>query len=741
MTTTTRASTDNSRAPNTGFSYGPMTKRWRRRTLIMAVVFWAVAAFAPTALGLGEPWRAFGAGLVVPGASMLYSIPALDQTFGATTVLGHAALLLVEVIAVAWLLRRRAPVVAVAVALAGLGAIVAGVAAAPVAVVVAGHVAGFLGVLVSCFWAFGLRLIPHADFVTLPVIVVATAALGAGLTAHHGSAAHTGHPVADHQPTSGPMTWVPVAAFILAVTAVALMALKEARIRRAATLVRAERERLLAQSPQPPGPARTDVVPLGTHDSPIVGEAGPDELKLLRYLMSTALQPVDNWDSYDKEIPAGPVSRLRYQLNALGWALATYNYTYTPAYSGALTRAQVMLFERMQRKEVWGYWYWQNLLGNYDFFKRRADPIDVPQNIMFSGYLNLQLGMFKHATGDDRYDRPGALVFDWSARQRFAFDHSRINDITLRNFDQDLCLWPCEPAPLSLDRTRGYVFPYCNAVATAGIGVLDGLNGTDHAARLAPRVADRMDREFRTASGDLVAFMVSGTGISPRLSGGPTTTAGISTYLAPLQPEFGRRSWEVLRREWLDTGKYREANSAGPEIPDWSTGAKTNAEPLAAAMLLARECGEREWHDELWKTALDQLEFTADPDTGLHRFQLASVRANGMLGFGGFGNGPTLATMMSTPRPAAWNTGPRLTEVPHPEVLVARAVSDGAALDLVLHPGSDGGRYALRLDRLVPGARYRLSGAVEAEIVADADGCATVTVDLSGRHKVAVRPN
>lgn len=204
--------------------------------------------------------------------------------------------------------------------------------------------------------------------------------------------------------------------------------------------------------------AHTSPVSLQTlATAPEVTEASPEQLRFLRYLISVAAQPADAWDGFDDEAQ-GPMQQYRYQVNALGWALAVYNYSHTPAYTGVLTAAQLTLFERAQQKAVWGYWYWQNLLGNWDFLKRRADPIDVPQNIMFSGYLNLQLAMYRQATGDNRFDRSESLVFEWSARQRFGFDHQEVNAITIRNFDQDLCLSPCEPA-LSRGRTRGYVFP------------------------------------------------------------------------------------------------------------------------------------------------------------------------------------------------------------------------------------------------------------------------------------------
>ncbi|BBY25118.1 linalool dehydratase/isomerase domain-containing protein [Mycobacterium stomatepiae] len=406
-----------------------------------------------------------------------------------------------------------------------------------------------------------------------------------------------------------------------------------------------------------------------------------------------------------------------------------------------LTDAQLALFDRAQHKAVWGYWYRQNLLGNWDFVKRRADPIDVPQNIMFSGYLNLQLAMYRKATGDRRFDDAESLVFEWSQRQRFAFDHQKINAITIRNFDQDLFLWPCEPV-LGPGRRRGYVFPYCNTVTVAGIAIMDTVNGTSFGTDIARRVDEVLAAEYTLGANDLAAFMISGIGLSVRrVMSGPGSTAGVAAFIAPLQPDLAWRAWQVLKREWLQTGLYRQPASAGQEMPDWASGAKTNAETLASAMHLAYAVGDNRWHAEIWEEATEQLRFTEDPaNPGVARFEDASVHAKGMLAFGGMGHSGAFNDMLTKPRPVQWATGPRLVDVPHPEVLVAKAVSDGHGLDVVVHPGRNSQRVGLRVDRLRPGGCYQVHGALGGPIMADDLGCAQFTVDLAGRTVIAVRP-
>ena len=85
--------------------------------------------------------------------------------------------------------------------------------------------------------------------------------------------------------------------------------------------------------------------------------------------------------------------------------------------------------------------------------------------------------------------------------------------------------------------------------------------------------------------------------------------------------------------------------------------------------------------------------------------------------------------------------GPRLTDVAYPDVLVARAVTDGEALDLVLRPGAGPKRVSLGFERLCPGRRYRVIGAESQVLVADLLGRASVTAQLNDRIEVRVAPD
>ena len=83
---------------------------------------------------------------------------------------------------------------------------------------------------------------------------------------------------------------------------------------------------------------------------------------------------------------------------------------------------------------------------------------------------------------------------------------------------------------------------------------------------------------------------------------------------------------------------------------------------------------------------------------------------------------------------------PILSGASYPDVLVARAVTDGTALDLVLRPGTTKSRQRLQITRLRPNATYMVSGAVDRTLTADATGSAVLDVDLTGRVQITVSP-
>jgi hypothetical protein len=99
-----------------------------------------------------------------------------------------------------------------------------------------------------------------------------------------------------------------------------------------------------------------------------------------------------------------------------------------------------------------------------------------------------------------------------------------------------------------------------------------------------------------------------------------------------------------------------------------------------------------------------------------------------------------MADLMAGKVPKQWKTGPILAQAGYPDVLVARAVTDGRGLKLVLRPGNGGRRTVLGVERLAPRHDYVVTGGVDDTLTADDDGCAVLTVDLDDRLEVMLRP-
>jgi hypothetical protein len=105
-----------------------------------------------------------------------------------------------------------------------------------------------------------------------------------------------------------------------------------------------------------------------------------------------------------------------------------------------------------------------------------------------------------------------------------------------------------------------------------------------------------------------------------------------------------------------------------------------------------------------------------------------------------FGRHAGLRDLVGHGAQSTWLSGPRLGDASYPEVLVARAVSDGAALECVLHPGAGAKRVRLTIDHMQPDRDYRVHGALESSVRAGADGRFVLTVDLVGRTELRVEP-
>jgi hypothetical protein len=554
--------------------------------------------------------------------------------------------------------------------------------------------------LIVCGWCF-LQLFLRADYLLLPAAWLLAAALapvrvGSGLWEW--------------------ATWVVPA--IAVATMLALFVRKRVRFREERRRG-ARRNELLEHA----------VAVLPTADTqPAVGaELSEADLARQRWALDLALQPVDEWTGFEFA-DAYSMGALRYQCNWLQWSLALSQYCHAPAFQGYVAEAQRNLILKAIDRRVWRYWQWENLLGNLD---ANPDPIRR-DNIMYSGYLALMLELYATTTGDTRFETSGSLPLRWNDRQTFSYDSGRVSEAVTCNLARSKWgMFPCEP---------GLLFPACNAVALDALVARDRRLGTDATGALLPAFRRGLDEEFTTADGTVLAIIFRRFGITNSVVTTAASDAGQAVFLHPLAPDVTARTWEILRHERIaPDGLVRGGRKRGRyDAIDPGNRSKGTTFFLATMAMIAREMGD----DDVVAAVTAQAEAGAPvaDERGARWFRESSNFANGYWTFALLGRRHGFYDLVRSGSPAAWRRGPVLAAADYPEVLVARAVTDGRALDLVLRPGRDRGRRILRIERLAPGRDYAVMGAVARSVTAAPDGTAVVEVDLDQRREVRLVP-
>lgn len=487
------------------------------------------------------------------------------------------------------------------------------------------------------------------------------------------------------------------------------------RFRRQRARGRAYNQRLAAEGPVVPAAA----------PAPRAEEADDGDVATLRWLMDLALQPIDAWDGFffvrPEQFREGAV---RYQLNFVSYCAAMYAYTRTPAFTGYLAQAQRNMIEKMLHKPVWSYWALENLWGN---LRWNPDPV-VDDNVMYSGYLGLMLGLYETTTEDTRYHEPGCLELRWNRRKAYRHDFGTVAEALADNFGRArLGQFPCEP---------NWIYPMCNTFGVNALLTYDRLRGTDHASPVVEQVRRSYDSgDFCEPDGRLTTARSEYFGFRHPMVG--DMGDGITTYfLNPIVPDIGRRTWWLNRTYHAGSVGALGWHSAWNNIDPGNYGINTDRFTRALLAANAREYGDAALSDAM----AESLAHLAVERDGARRYRSLSVWGNLYLALARFGREDAFRGLVNDGFPQAWRNGPRLAEASYPDVIVTHAVTDGQALDLVLRPGNGAVRTTVGFDRLVPGRRYAVSGATVSTVAADAHGRASAEIQLDGRLEVRVAP-
>jgi hypothetical protein len=205
-------------------------------------------------------------------------------------------------------------------------------------------------------------------------------------------------------------------------------------------------------------------------------------------------------------------------------------------------------------------------------------------------------------------------------------------------------------------------------------------------------------------------------------------------------PDLAQRAWWIVRdqeiRRSADAVGFAPRVSARVDPGNYRLGGEAYGQSMIA--MAAREMGD----EELAALATVGLERSGAPSTrdGVRRYEALSGLGNLYALQSRFNRTNGLRDFLAFGAPEEWRTGPVLAEAAYPDVLVARAVTDGDALDLVLRAGNGPRRTTLRVERLVPGRTYAVHGALEPSLVASATGEAVLGIDLAERSEVRIAP-
>ncbi len=456
-------------------------------------------------------------------------------------------------------------------------------------------------------------------------------------------------------------------------------------------------------------------------------ELTPEQLASLRYIYDRALQPIEEFGGFDIVEQFQPAA-LRYQLNHMGFALGVAQSAYLPAFTGYLAEAQNNLIQKYLLRRVWSYWIYESMWGHLNV--TNFDPAQR-DNIMLTGWFGLQVGQYMTASGDRRYAEPGSLSFKLNANTTYQHDFRTLMRSITENYDHyasDFCLYPCEP---------NWIYPLCNHYGMAALAAHDHLFGTDHLRRLLPRWREKLETEFTDSAGTPIGLRSQHLGLEFPF---PVWEADLSRFANCFAPDLAQRHWAIARKEIEPRLKANARGQLRIKLPgpgaDPGNYGIGHGVGYCAHLIAAREFGD----DEIAEAAQRSLDEDCglDEKDGIRRYLKASNLINAQTVLGAIlRTGDFRRSAVEGP-PAFSRTGPILAAANYPGVLVARASSDGANLNLVLYPGKGDGPQLLTLARLKPGARYRIDE-TQSDIVANETGVATFAVALDGRTAITLR--
>lgn len=461
-------------------------------------------------------------------------------------------------------------------------------------------------------------------------------------------------------------------------------------------------------------------------------ELTKDQVDSIRYVYEMTLnREYGDFSGYE-ESEGFQSSALRYTLDHLGYTLMLAQSRYLPNFQGYINDAQRHIIESFTHPDVCSYWKWEYAAT---FLRWNPDPIRY-MNIMFSGWTGVLPIIYERNTGDTRYEEDGAFKFKTSKKSEKTYDYNMdqwIEEIYQHYENLPSKLIPCEPY---------FVFPICNGWGFASVLAYDRLKGTDHLAKYYPELKKKLDEDWSNPDGTYVCVKNSLLGsYSGNASPMANAVFGVqsSWVFNAIDPQAARKEYELQRYKWF---YHDESGELKTRLGDWDKLADMgNFKPgcgyiIGVTALAAREMGDDEFAEELLAVADKYL--TRAEGSSYH-YKNASVISNSLLTMARFLRVNDFAQTIWNGPGRDLSSQPILEKCSFPDVLVAKAFSNGDDLELVLFNGEAAGQQKLGLARLEVDKAYRIEQTGET-FTADASGNAEITVMIDGRTPIHVVP-
>lgn len=448
-------------------------------------------------------------------------------------------------------------------------------------------------------------------------------------------------------------------------------------------------------------------------------EMSLDDLQRLRFALDRALQPVAQFNGFE-ELDQFQTAATRYQVNFLAYGIALTQARYTPAFDGYMSEAQIALLDKQVQHQVWKYWWLENLWGN---LRWGADPL-ARENIMYTGFVALQMALFRASTGRSDFSDDGRFTLTHPSGARYAHNAKSLQARLQHEYHASaFYLIACEP---------NWVYPLCNTIGASAMRAFDTQYGENTWSKHAGEFRRHLETEFLDGFGRYVPCRSARTGLALPAIGGAMPLAMPCFFLNALAPDLARRQWLLLRRQLFDRhGQFRRRAFWPIDTGNYGY---SRASAYAATALAAAELGD----DAVYAACLQALEAECPSvlKGGVIHRRHASVWAHGVEIMARAGRRDGFRDLITKP---PTTPGIRLTGLKYPDVLVASAHADSEQLQAVLYAGVKDGIHVVSLSGLQAHQRYRLTGAVESYVIASAKGDATFDVMLAGRSCLHVQ--